>query len=118
MSAKVALDRSSALRPFLPRLTIRWLCERPEVRVRSLPGTVVFVDVSGFTKMSERLARVGKLGAEEVTDVIGFVFRQLLATAYANGGGLIKFGGDAQTRLRPPPRVAVERGDLDAQDGI
>ena len=95
MSAKVALDRSSALRPFLPRLTIRWISEQPDVRVQSLPGTVVFVDVSGFTKMSERLARVGKLGAEEVTDVIGFVFRQLLATAYANGGGLIKFGGDA-----------------------
>jgi class 3 adenylate cyclase/tetratricopeptide (TPR) repeat protein len=95
MAAKVALDRSAALRPFLPRLTIRWISEQPEARVQSLPGTVVFVDVSGFTKMSERLARVGKLGAEEVTDVIGFVFRQLLATAYANGGGLIKFGGDA-----------------------
>jgi class 3 adenylate cyclase/tetratricopeptide (TPR) repeat protein len=55
----------------------------------------VFVDISGFTKMSERLARHGKVGAEEVTDVLGAVFARLLAVAYANGGGLIKFGGDA-----------------------
>ena len=93
--ADVSIDRSSKLRPFLPRLTIRWISEDPDVRVRALEGTVVFVDISGFTKMSERLARLGRVGAEEVTDVVGFVFRQLLGTAYANGGGLIKFGGDA-----------------------
>jgi class 3 adenylate cyclase/tetratricopeptide (TPR) repeat protein len=94
-AVNVELDRSSKLRPFLPRLTIRWLCEEPDLRAKALEGTVVFVDISGFTKMSERLARHGRVGAEEVTDVVGFVFRRLLATAYANGGGLIKFGGDA-----------------------
>jgi class 3 adenylate cyclase/tetratricopeptide (TPR) repeat protein/predicted ATPase len=92
---EVALDRSAALRPFLPRLTIRWIVEHPDQRVRAIDGTVVFVDISGFTKMSERLARNGRIGAEEVTDVVGDVFSLLLATAYANGGGLIKFGGDA-----------------------
>ena len=92
---EVALDRSAALRPFLPRLTIKWIVEQPEQRVQAIDGTVVFVDISGFTKMSERLARNGRIGAEEVTDVVGDVFSLLLATAYANGGGLIKFGGDA-----------------------
>ncbi len=92
---EVTLDRSAALRPFLPRLTIQWIVEQPEQRVRAIDGTVVFVDISGFTKMSERLARNGRIGAEEVTDVVGDVFSLLLGTAYANGGGLIKFGGDA-----------------------
>ena len=92
---EVALDRSAALRPFLPRLTIQWIVEQPDQRVQAIDGTVVFVDISGFTKMSERLARNGRIGAEEVTDVVGDVFSLLLATAYANGGGLIKFGGDA-----------------------
>ena len=32
---------------------------------------MVFVDISGFTKMSERLARQGRVGAEELTEVIG-----------------------------------------------
>ena len=105
-----ALDRSSKLRPFLPRLTIAWIGEEPHVRAKVLDGTVVFVDISGFTKMSERLARLGRVGAEEVTDVVGFVFRQLLATAYANGGGLIKFGGDAL--------LLLFSGEQHAADGV
>ena len=56
---------------------------------------MVFVDISGFTKMSERLARHGKVGAEEVTEVLGAVFAKLLAVAYGEDGSLLKFGGDA-----------------------
>ena len=56
---------------------------------------MVFVDVSGFTKLSERLARHGKIGAEELAATIGGCFVELLAVAYDLGGGLIKFGGDA-----------------------
>jgi class 3 adenylate cyclase/tetratricopeptide (TPR) repeat protein len=56
---------------------------------------MVFGDVSGFTKMSERLARHGKVGAEEVADAINTCFEQLLAVAYQCGGNLLKFGGDA-----------------------
>ncbi len=79
----------------MPRLLIQWLDQAPGTTLREIDGTVVFVDISGFTSMSERLARRGKFGAEEVTDVLGAVFSRLLAIAYGNGGGLIKFGGDA-----------------------
>ena len=72
-----------------------WLQEAPGTIAREVEGTVVFVDISGFTKMSERLARKGKVGAEEVTDVLGSVFAKLLVVAYENGGSLVKFGGDA-----------------------
>ena len=56
---------------------------------------MVFGDVSGFTKMSERLARHGKVGAEEVTDAINTCFEALLNVAYEADGSLLKFGGDA-----------------------
>ncbi len=56
---------------------------------------MVFADLSGFTAMSERLSRHGRVGAEEVTDAIGACFAELLAVAYDAGGGLLKFGGDA-----------------------
>ncbi len=88
-------DVSTKLRPYAPRMLLQWLSEAPGTTLRALDGTVVFVDISGFTKMSERLARHGKVGAEEVTDVLGAVFARLLSVAYGNGGGLIKFGGDA-----------------------
>ena len=60
---------------------------------------MVFVDISGFTKMSERLARHGKVGAEEVTDVIDNTFGRLLPSAYSFGATLLKFGGDAMLML-------------------
>jgi class 3 adenylate cyclase/tetratricopeptide (TPR) repeat protein len=93
--AEQGLEASVVLRPYVPRLLIQWLDEAPGTTLREIEGSVVFVDISGFTKMSERLARHGKVGAEEVTDVLAAVFSRLLAVAYGNGGGLVKFGGDA-----------------------
>jgi class 3 adenylate cyclase/tetratricopeptide (TPR) repeat protein len=81
--------------PYLPRLLIEWQCDWPSAIVRELDGSLVFVDISGFTKMSERLAKKGKVGSEEVAEVLNSTFTRLLAVAYENGGGLIKFGGDA-----------------------
>ena len=83
------------LAPYLPRLALAWLAETPEETVKEIDGSVAFVDISGFTKLSERLARRGKVGAEELTETIGTCFAELLAVAYAGGGNLIKFGGDA-----------------------
>ena len=56
---------------------------------------MVFVDISGFTKLSEKLARHGKIGAEEMADAINRCFTELLAVAYEEDGSLLKFGGDA-----------------------
>ena len=48
----------------------------------TLEGTMVFADVSGFTRLSERLARKGKEGAEHLVDAINACFSALLADAY------------------------------------
>ena len=63
--------------------------------IKELEGTIAFVDISGFTKLSERLARLGRSGAEELTATIDTCFVALLDLAVANGGRLLKFGGDA-----------------------
>lgn len=85
----------SSLQSYLPRL-VRYWDEQAAGRLhRSIEGSLVFVDISGFTKMSERLARHGKVGAEEVTDVIDDTFARLLPEAYMFGANLLKFGGDA-----------------------
>ncbi len=93
MSTARELD-ASVLSPYLPRLVLDW--PTPEgPSYREIDGSLVFVDISGFTKMSERLAKFGKVGAEEVTEILNSTFTRLLAVAYENGGTLIKFGGDA-----------------------
>ncbi|MFL5738163.1 MAG: adenylate/guanylate cyclase domain-containing protein, partial [Actinomycetota bacterium] len=86
---------TTILRPYVPRMLIQWISEEPECTCREIEGSVVFVDISGFTKLSERLSKKGKVGAEELTDVLGACFARLLAIAYGNGGSLLKFGGDA-----------------------
>lgn len=95
MTDVVAPSRASLLRPFLPRLTFEWLAEDPDRRWRPVDGTVVFVDISGFTKLSEKLAKAGRVGAEEMADAINRCFTELLAIAYEEDGSLLKFGGDA-----------------------
>ena len=81
--------------PYVPRLVIEWLADDPARDWREIDGTMAFVDISGFTAMSEKLATEGKAGAEQVTDVMNATFDALLRVAYAYGGGLLKFGGDA-----------------------
>ena len=83
------------LTPYLPRIVVDWAREAPDAVTRTVDATLVFMDISGFTAMSERLARKGRVGAEEVTEVINATFERLLPVAYKQGGGLLKFGGDA-----------------------
>ena len=86
---------SAELVSFVPRLTIEWLRDHPDDLWREVDGTVAFIDISGFTAMSEKLSSQGRAGAEEVTEVMNATFAALLAVAYEQGGGLLKFGGDA-----------------------
>jgi class 3 adenylate cyclase/tetratricopeptide (TPR) repeat protein len=81
--------------PYLPRMVREWDEDAPGQLHQCLDGSMVFVDISGFTAMSERLAKHGKLGAEELTAVIAATFHELLAAAYSFGASLLKFGGDA-----------------------
>ena len=84
-----------SLQPYLPRLTLEWLANDPRALHRTVDGSVVFVDISGFTKLSEKLAKLGRVGAEEMADAINTCFADLLGVAYVEDGMLLKFGGDA-----------------------
>ncbi len=58
-------------------------------------GTLLFADISGFTAMSERLSRIGREGAEEVTAIVNRYFEAMLSILHEREGQLIRFGGDA-----------------------
>ncbi len=92
---RVESTASAELVSFVPRLTLDWLRDQPDTLWHEVDGTLAFVDISGFTAMSERLSSLGRAGAEEVTEIMNATFAALLAVAYAQGGGLLKFGGDA-----------------------
>src|SRR5436190_12222865 len=94
------------LKPYVPRLLIEWIRDSPESAYRAVDGSLVFVDISGFTALTERLARQGKIGAELMRDTLDGVFTALLDEAYDWGAGLLKWGGDALLLLFDGPEHA------------
>jgi class 3 adenylate cyclase/tetratricopeptide (TPR) repeat protein len=86
---------SERLKPYVPRLAIDWLRDKPDLRHRRIDGSLAFVDISGFTSLTERLSKKGKVGAEEMNDLLDSTFTELLSVAYDFGAGVIKWGGDA-----------------------
>src|SRR5215469_11556456 len=83
------------VRPYVPRALQEHLHDAPSGRSWIAEGSAALVDISGFTQLSEQLARKGREGAEQITDAIGGSFASILSVAYQNGGCLLKFGGDA-----------------------
>ena len=105
----------SALAPYVPRLIRNWSLE-PHARVRAIDGSLVSVDISGFTALSEQLAARGREGAEELVSTISSVFSELIEVAERHGGDVLKFRGDALLLLfvgeRHPPRACGAASDM------
>ena len=97
----------------VPRILQQHIADDPGTRWWTHTGTAAFVDVSGFTNLSEQLAKKGREGAEQITEVIGSCFDSILQVAYESGGSLLKFGGDALLALvrRPRARRALRPRD-------
>ncbi|MBP7692590.1 MAG: AAA family ATPase [Anaerolineales bacterium] len=75
-----------------------------------MTGTLLFADISGFTPMAEKLSRLGREGAEELTLIVSRYFAVMLDVLRAHGGQLIQFGGDALLALfREPPAGSAAR---------
>jgi class 3 adenylate cyclase/tetratricopeptide (TPR) repeat protein len=112
--AKAVPALQAHMASYVPRFVRGRLLERRldgEERFWCLPinGSLVFADVSGFTAMSEKLARGGKVGAEELTRILNSYFETMIATLEAYGGDVVKFGGDAMLLLfaeGPPEECA------------
>lgn len=95
MTSDATTLRAERFSAYAPRVALDWIETDPERHLQVVDGSLAFIDLSGFTAMSERLAKLGREGAEVVTEVIEETFSELLAIAYGSGGSLLKFGGDA-----------------------
>ena len=83
------------VRRHVPPVALTWDDETPGQLWRVVDGTLVFADVSGFTALTEKLSRRGRIGAEEIVETLNRVFGPMLRIAGTRGGELLKFGGDA-----------------------
>ena len=93
------MDEYEAVGAYLPRTVLSragMLVADPGAdRVQRIDGTLLFADVSGFTRLSERLARQGRAGAEVMVGALSTVFGPLVAEIHRHGGDVLKFAGDA-----------------------
>jgi class 3 adenylate cyclase/tetratricopeptide (TPR) repeat protein len=87
------------LLPYVPALLRGWSPTGEESRHMRVTGSLAFVDISGFTRLTERLARKGNVGAEEMSDILSATFAGLLTETRDDGADLVKWGGDAMLLL-------------------
>lgn len=74
-----------------------------------LQAYTLFVDLSGFTPLTEALMQQGSRGAEQLTNVLNEIFEPLVHLVYSRGGLIPYFAGDAFTAIFPADR-SEERG--------
>jgi class 3 adenylate cyclase/tetratricopeptide (TPR) repeat protein len=84
----------SRFEPYLSRLVRDW-AGAPDEKLREIDGTLVSLDISGFTSLSERLQAKGRAGAEELVLLISGVFEGLIGISNRLAGDVLKFRGDA-----------------------
>jgi class 3 adenylate cyclase/tetratricopeptide (TPR) repeat protein len=80
---------------YLPRLVRDWPRTAGDSPLRSVDGSLVSVDISGFTALSEKLAAKGRAGAEELILFISGLFEGLIGITQRYDGDVLKFRGDA-----------------------
>jgi len=84
---------------YVPRIVARRLAADPTPiavpRRDSEAGVCLHLDIAGFTPLTERLARHGAAGAEEMAGLLTDYFGPLVAACSAHGGEIVEFEGDA-----------------------
>jgi class 3 adenylate cyclase len=110
------------------RLLRRFACGEggaPEPGFEVFSGALLFVDISGFTDLTERLARKGPGGTEELTFILNSYVGRLLDLISDHGGDTLKMAGDglvvaweaeSSARAREPAIRAVQCAEAIQRD--
>src|SRR6056297_284818 len=93
----------SKRRKHMKRVLPQFICEknRQGIFCGKFRASALFLDISGFTAMTERLMSHGKEGAEVLSLIINDVFEPVINTVYASDGFISTFAGDAFSALFP-----------------
>ncbi|XP_066117194.1 adenylate cyclase type 10-like isoform X1 [Saccopteryx bilineata] len=82
--------------------------ERPSVM--EFDGTLMFVDISGFTAMTEKFSRAMYMdrGAEQLVGILNHHLSGIVETVLLYGGDILKFAGDALLALWKVERTQLK----------
>ncbi|WP_299848737.1 AAA family ATPase [uncultured Roseovarius sp.] len=84
---------------YLPPILLQWshatFADKNIPFVESFDGAVLIVDISGFTDLTEHLAKLGKPGAEQINDVLTSFFADIEDVIDRHGGTIFDYEGDS-----------------------
>ncbi|OUC09398.1 hypothetical protein RY27_03085, partial [Litorilinea aerophila] len=100
---------------YLPADRRRVLARGETIPARAV-GAVLFVDISGFTPLTNALvAHFGpQRGAEETTRHLNTVYNELIGQIHRHGGSIIGFSGDGMTCWFPAPQEKPGKAPTEA----
>jgi len=75
----------------------------------------MFVDISGFTRMTDTLMQYGKEGIETLLEILAYIFEPTVRSIYACGGFVATYAGDAFTAIFPAEELPQEADHQAAQ---
>jgi class 3 adenylate cyclase len=124
-ASSAGMDRPARLEDFAPEIVLRLLRARiapdgsfpPPPHMLEFDSVFVFVDVAGFTTISESFAKKGTVGAEKLWLWLSEYFGKLVATITRAGGDVYKFAGDALMIVWPPAVGAASDDDEPSAKG-
>ena len=91
------------LTSYVPNLILNRLAVNPipptEATSEKFPASVLFADITGFTALTEELAKKGDVGPEELTYTLNVYVEELIDLVTFQGGDVVKFAGDALVAL-------------------
>lgn len=97
------METLQLLASYLPAALARRLARDPSPwtapQTETFSAAVLFVDISGFTRLTQKLTQQGPAGVEELTRVLKTYFGQLIDLIAAHGGEVFKFAGDGLLAL-------------------
>lgn len=74
----------------------------------SFSGAAIFVDLSGFSALTDALSAHGAYGAEILTDIMRLVFEPLVNAVFEQGGFVVGYAGDAFNAVFPSEGSAAD----------
>ncbi len=89
------LDIASYVPEVLARRAVATGGAAPRPHADRVRAVILVADVTGFTAITERLAREGPRGAERLTTLLNAYFGGMVDAIAAHGGEVVRFAGDA-----------------------
>lgn len=84
-----------ALLSYVPRSLISMYIKNPappkEPQITNFKAAVMFVDISGFTQLTEQMTQMGNAGVEEIAKHISKYFGQVIDRIHSYNGDVLKF---------------------------